>query len=132
MAAEIGPVAQVGVQSMAALRYPGADGYDVVVPVRPARAVHASFRHIEVLPDIRVQDGIPLYKLQILDALLEYYSAPARRDFPSEQAPAADGTREATANILVNGLSRGTRSPAPGSYRAGLLPLPGALVDLVA
>jgi hypothetical protein len=124
---------RVGVVAIAALRYAQSDGQDVILPVRPSQAVYANFRHIQVRPDSRLEDGIPLYKLKILDTLIEQLSR------SKGTAGAADdvGTREAnakTVDTLIANLASTLRAgTAPGaSYRRGFFPAPGAFVDLVA
>ena len=48
---------QVGVAAITALRYAQSDGPDMVMPVRPAELIQANFRHIQVRPDSRLEDG---------------------------------------------------------------------------
>jgi hypothetical protein len=83
------------------------------MPVRPAEQIYANFRHIQVRPDSRLEDGIPLYKLKILDALIDSLS---RTD--------ASKGRGAAAGQGGVGLA--------ALYRRGFLPEPGTFVDLVA
>jgi hypothetical protein len=131
-----------GVASITALRYAQPDGASIVVPVRPVQSVLASFRHIEVRPDARLQEGVPLYKLKILDSLIDALT-PASGRGPA----AARGLDEAGVDRLVADLSAqaraaadagagaggaGARGAAGGPYRAAFLPLPGAFVDLLA
>jgi hypothetical protein len=114
----------VGVVSMTALRYAQSDAGDVIMPVRPAQLIYANFKHIQVRPDSRLEDGIPLYKLKILDTLIEQLSQ--KKPQPSVDAGSIDS--------VIMEMSRGFR-PAGGSgqlYRAGFLPTPGAFVDLMA
>ena len=86
------------------------DGAELLVPVRPAQAVHASFRHLRLLPVPGLENGVPLSRLSQLDSLIE--------------------------NALqVNNAARadaGTSRTVAAAYRAGRLPLPGAFLDLVA
>ncbi len=107
----------VGVISMAALRYAQPAG-SPIMPVRPAELVYANFRHIQVLPDFRRDGGVPIYKLKILDSLIERLS-------PREPAAPVDAR---SIDSVVMELSRGLR----GRYGAGSLPAPGAFVNLVA
>jgi hypothetical protein len=89
---------------VATLWHVRSDGSSVVVPARPAQAINASFRHLQLLPDVQVRSSPPLFKLKVLDSMIEEASR-AQRD---------GGSGVATA------------------YRAGRFPLPGALADLVA
>ena len=137
MVAGVNAGGQVGVVSMTALRYAQADGGDVIMPVRPAQAVYANFKHIQVRPDSRLDDGVPLYKLKILDTLIDHLSA---------KKPAAAVDAGSIDNTIIE-MSRSMRTSGGGtaggafgamaggpsaSYRAGFLPPPGAFVDLVA
>jgi hypothetical protein len=129
----------IGIASITALRHAQSDGYDMVMPVRPAQAINAHFRHIQLLPDSRLKDGVPLYKLKILDALIDN---PA----PGGSAPGVSGTltgkvgRAEAVDGLIAGIMDGLRAEegaaargmGSSAYRAGFLPLPGAFVDLVA
>ncbi len=139
--------ATVGVASITALRYAQSDGYNVVMPVRPAQAILASFRHIQVLPDSRLQDGVPLYKLRILDTLIDQLAAVHRGFSPGDVKRSSGVSSEAVrvggaggVDRLIGDLARGLRSAEAAAfrgsggsaYRAGFLPLPGAFVDLVA
>jgi hypothetical protein len=114
----------VGVVSMTALRYAQADAGDVVMPVRPAQLIYANFKHIQVRPDSSLEDGIPLYKLKILDTLIDHLSV--KSTAPSINAGSIDSA--------IIEMSKGFRAAAGTgqSYRAGFLPAPGAFVDLVA
>jgi hypothetical protein len=103
----------IGVAAITALRYAQSDGQDVVMPVRPAEQIYANFRHIQVRPDSRLEDGVPLYKLKILDALIDSLS----RTDASRGKDAAHGSRGFGLAAL---------------YRPGFLPEPGTFVDLVA
>ena len=122
MVAGVNAGGQVGVVSMTALRYAQADGGDVIMPVRP---------------DSRLDDGVPLYKLKILDTLIDHLSA---------KKPAAAVDAGSIDNTIIE-MSRSMRTSGGGtaggafgamaggpsaSYRAGFLPPPGAFVDLVA
>jgi hypothetical protein len=115
---------QVGVVSMTAVRYAQPDGGAVIMPVRPAQLVYANFKHIQVRPDSHLRDGIPLYKLKILDTLIDQLSQ--KKPLPSVSA----GTIDSTITEMSRGF-RATSTPAQ-SYRAGFLPAPGAFVDLTA
>ena len=108
----------VGVISMTALRYAQPGSTQPVMPVRPADAVYANFRHVQVRPDSRLQDGVPIYKLKILDMLIDRFS-------PKQPQAGVDA---GSIDSVITEMSRGLR----GAYRAGFLPAPGAFVDLVA
>jgi len=114
----------VGVISMTALRYAQSDAGDVLMPVRPAQLIYANFKHIQVRPDSRLEDGVPMYKLKILDTLIEQLSQ--KKPLPSVDARSID-------SVIVE-MSRGLRAAGGSgqSYRPGFLPAPGAFVDLVA
>ena len=123
---------RVGVASMTALRYAQPDGGEVVMPVRPAQLIYANFKHIQVVPESRLQDGVPLYKLKILDTLIDQLSP--KRAVPAITAGSIDGiigemSRGVPRDVMTPGAaSRGTAA----AYRAGFLPPPGAFVNLVA
>lgn len=121
----------VGVASMTALRYAQMDGAEAIMPVRPAQLIYANFRHIQVLPDPRLQDGIPLYKLKMLDTLIEQLSPGKPR--PTINAGSIDSiigelSHGMTPGTSLHGSPRGTAQ----AYRAGFFPAPGAFVNLVA
>jgi hypothetical protein len=138
VAAELRTTSGVSAGSIAALRSVRTDDYDVVVPVRPVQAIDANFRHVQLLPDTRIQDGVPIYKLRILDSLIEKLS-PGRAGASAAVPGGGAGRAEAVDRIIGN-LSGDLRAAAAESgrgigssaYRAGFLPLPGAFVDLVA
>jgi len=133
----------VGVVALTALRYAQSDDAEVVVPVRPAQQIFANFRHIQLRPDFRLEEGVPLYKLRILDSLIDHLSrsdtatgagAPgesaaslgagaARRDV---SAVGIDNAIASLQELLRNGSLGGA------AWRAGSLPEPGAFVNLVA
>jgi hypothetical protein len=127
---------QVGMVVLTAVRYAQADAPGVVMPVRRAQMVYASFKHIQVQPDSRLQDGVPLYKLRILDMLIDQMSRKAdsgiitseRRDKPPLRPDAA------SIDALITGMSSDLRTAgnSRGAYRAGFFLEPGAFVDLVA
>jgi hypothetical protein len=123
----------IGVAAITALRYAQSDGRDIVMPVRPAELINANFRHIQVRPDSRLDDGVPLYKLKILDTLIDSLSrdrtAPAR-----EGTAARRGAGSAAIDTLIMRMAGELRHGADrdSSYRARFLPEPGAFVDLLA
>lgn len=110
----------VGVVSLTALRFAQADAGEVIMPVRPAQMVYANFKHIQVLPESRLKDGVPLYKLKILDILIDQLSP--KRPVASVDAGSID--------LIIGEMLRGLRGR--GAYRGGFLPATGAFVNLVA
>ncbi len=126
---------QVGVAAITALRYAQSDGRDIVMPVRPAELIHANFRHIQVRPDSRLDDGVPLYKLKILDTLIDSLSRDSGGSAPVQGRtripPGAGGASIDNAIMqMASELRQG--SARENSYRARFLPEPGAFVDLLA
>ncbi len=106
------------------LSLPAFGGGKVVLPIRPAYALFAVFKHIQVVPDARLENGIPLYKLTILDSLLEQMAALG--------APHASRTGAATPekiDALIGELSGRLRGYTP-SYSS--FPETGLVVNLVA
>jgi len=128
------PSTTIGMAQVIAVRSAQSD-QGIVMPVRPAQAIYASFRHIQLLPDSRLQDGIPLYKLQILDSLIERMYATGhggQGQAASGSAAARTARDEGGVDRLIGELSKSLRAGGGNSYRAGFLPLPGAFIDLVA
>lgn len=135
----------VGVLAITALRYAQSDGQEVILPVRRAQMVYANFKHIQVRPESRREDGIPLYKLKILDMLIDQLSSKDAGHAPwtigatagakaSARTGALSGMNADSVDALITGMSIVLRSSGPSgsSYRAVFLPEPGAFVDLVA
>jgi len=120
------------VVAITALRYAQTDGHDVVMPVRPAQAVYANFKHIQVRPDSRLEDGVPLYKLKILDSLIDQLSKTGGSGI--QLGSPRNGISTANIDGLITGLTATGRSAgsAGSPYRAGFFLEPGAFVDLVA
>jgi len=118
MVAGVTAGSHVGMISMTALRYAQPGSGDAVMPVRPSELVYANFRHIRVQPDSRLQDGVPIYKLKILDALIDHLSP---------RSPTGRPDAGSIDSVIIE-MSKGLR----GAYRGGFLPAPGAFVDLVA
>jgi hypothetical protein len=118
----------VGVAAITALRYAQSDGHDVIMPVRPAQAINASFKHIQVRPDSNLQDGVPLYKLKILDSLIDQMTK------TGAGARGVDGINASTIDGVISSLTRAGQAEggAGSAYRAGFFLEPGAFVDLVA
>ena len=123
----------IGVAAVTALRYAQSDGGGMVMPVRPAELIQANFRHIQVRPDSRLDDGVPLYKLKILDTLFDHLS----RD-RGGAVQAGPLTRQAADSAAVDTLITRMASELrqggalDNSYRGRFLPEPGAFVDLLA
>jgi hypothetical protein len=120
--------------ALTAVRYAQADAPGVIMPVRRAQMVYASFKHIQVQPDSRLQEGVPLYKLRILDTLIDLMSratGTGANDKTGRQGVRADS---ASIDATIAGMSSELRSAggSPSSYRAAFFPEPGAFVDLVA
>ena len=125
----------VGVAAIAALRYAQSDGRDIIMPVRPAELIQANFRHIQLQPDSRLDDGVPLYKLKILDTLIDSFSRDSAATASVQGSrPARAGVGAASIDDLIMQMTNEARlsSGRENSYRARFLPAPGAFVDLLA
>jgi len=126
----------VGVVAVTALRYAQSDGQDVILPVRPAQVIFANFKHIQVRPDSRLEDGVPLYKLKILDSLIDQMAKTAV--MPGNESGARgllkSGLTAANIDGVIAGMTGAGRaqSGAGAAYRPGFFLAPGAFVDLVA
>jgi hypothetical protein len=141
MVAAVTSGSHIGVVSMTALRYAQADAGEVVIPVRPSQVVHANFKHIQALPEWRQQDGVPLYKLRILDALIDQFSPKGRTsplDSESIDLTIGEMSRALRAHEMTPSTSSHGMTPSMASrgmaeaYRAGFLPAAGAFVNLLA
>jgi hypothetical protein len=135
MVAGISTGSQVGMISMTALRYAQPAAGQPVMPVRPAELVYANFRHIQVRPDSRLDSGVPIYKLKILDTLIDHLSPGRAAGREGSARAGAARVDAASIDSLIVEMSRGLRGAEhgrPGGYLAGFLPPPGAFVDLVA
>jgi hypothetical protein len=136
----------VGVVAITALRYAQSDGINVVMPVRPAQQIFANFRHIQLRPDSRLEEGIPLYKLRILDSLIDHLSRAETTGKEAAPGGAGAGIAPAGAETKRGGVTAASVDGAIKSlferlrqgniggaaYRSAFLPQPGAFVDLVA
>ena len=101
-------------------------GRKLSFPVRPSLVVYANFKHIQVVPDSSLEGGIPLYKLTVLDNLIESLSR-IPGSGPME-------SRKVTAKTIdgVIGDITGRLRGRSGSFQAGLRPDTGLVVDMVA
>ena len=52
------------------LRLRGGTG-KISVPIRPYQSIYANFKHITTIPTKNEESGIPVFKLRILDNLIE-------------------------------------------------------------
>jgi hypothetical protein len=123
---------QAGIVAITAIRY-AQDRQNIVMPVRPSQAIYANFTHIQVRPDSRLENGVPLYKLRILDTLIDQYSrkGPLTAAGPGKGPSLAVDQR--SVDQLIGQIASELRPRVGGApYRAGFLPEPGAFVDLVA
>jgi hypothetical protein len=122
----------VGVVAITALRYAQSDGHAVVMPVRPAQMIYANFKHIQVRPDSRLEDGVPLYKLKILDSLIDQMAKTGAEG--GTHGTARPGITASNIDGMILSLAGAGRggSGLGSAYRAGFFPPPGAFVDLVA
>jgi hypothetical protein len=120
---------RIGTVALAALRYAQPSGERAVLPVRPADMRYASFRHIQLLPDTRAGEGVPLYKLKILDALIERIAGAS-----GSARPGAAPREEQPVDERIRAISAAIHRPGRGapSWTAGLSLTPGSFVDLVA
>ena len=127
---------QVGMVAFTAVRYAQPDSPGIVMPVRRAQAVYANFTHIQVRPDSHLKNGVPLYKLRILDSLIDTMARKTRTGVSVEDSPGGTALRADAGSIdaVIAGMSRDLRSSggSRSAYRAGFFPEPGAFVDLVA
>ena len=101
----------------------------ITVPVNPAHAVYARFKHVLGVPS---QDGgAPLFRLRILDNLID------RLLRYSEQVPSVQELRDLDTeaiDALISRLQNQLRSRLlqfPPSF-GGIFPETGMLIDLVA
>ena len=122
--------------ALTAVRYAQSDAPGAVMPVRRAQMVYANFTHIRVQPDSRLQNGVPLYKLRILDTLIDQLSRKDESGVRAADRPGREAARADPASIdaAITGMWRELRSAggSSGAYRARFFPEPGAFVDLVA
>jgi len=101
----------------------------IAVPVNPAHAVYARFKHVRGVPS---QDGgAPLFRLRVLDNLID------RLLRYSEQVPSVEQLRDLDAEAidpLISRLQNQLRSHLlqfPSTF-GGTFPETGMLIDLIA
>jgi hypothetical protein len=101
----------------------------VTVPVNPAHAVYARFKHVLGVPS--QNGGTPLFKLRVLDNLID------RLIRYSEQVPSEESLKSLDAEAidpLISRLQNQLRSHLlqfPSSF-GGTFPETGMLIDLIA
>ena len=111
------------------IRIQNMNGGRITVPVNPAHAVYARFKHIQGVPS--QSGGAPLFRLRVLDNLIDRLLRYA------EQVPSAEQLRELTADgidPLISRLENRLRSRLlqfPSSF-GGNYPETGMLIDLSA
>jgi len=128
--AGVSSAGRIGTPVTAAVSIAHSDGARVILPIRRADLVYANFRHIQVLPDSRLQDGIPVYKLKLLDTLIERFARIEGSGFAAGNRKIAPGSVDG----LLEEMSRWLRTEGSrgAPYRAGLRFGLGAVVDLLA
>lgn len=116
------------VASMAVTALPSVQsaGRKLSFRMQPSLAVYASFKHIQVIPDSALKDGIPLYKLTLLDRLIERLSGA-----PGAAAMEGGKVTAQTVDKVIEDLRARLRGSS-ASYQAGLMPGTGLVVDMVA
>jgi hypothetical protein len=119
-----------GSAAVTALSYPPSGGGKIVLPVRPAYVLFAAFKHIQVVPDSTLEEGVPLYKLTLLDSLIERMMASGA----SRKEAAGKGGSGGSIDAAIEELSARLRARAAASpsYAARTLPAAGLVVDMVA
>jgi len=101
----------------------------ITVPVNPAHAVYARFKHVLGVPS--QNGGAPLFRLRLLDSLID------RLLSYSEQVPSEQQLRELEADDidpLIASLQNQLRTRLlqfPSSF-GGTFPETGMLIDLIA
>jgi hypothetical protein len=128
-----GAIGAIGSLAIPAISTLHSTGRTMSFPVRPAYTLYANFKHIQVFPDSSLEGGIPLYKLTVLDTLLDRLS---RGPSAAAEAATPKQTRITAENIdgAIAALAGRLKGPAAGtlSFSAGLMPHTGLIVDMVA
>jgi hypothetical protein len=101
----------------------------VTVPVRPLYTPALVFRHVIGVPAHSDDESVPLYKVQLLNNLIEGLSK-AERIFPGKRADTNTQTEDI--DMLLTSLGERMRqsAKAPTPYGTGLRLEPGILVNL--
>lgn len=102
------------------------EGRKLSYRVRPSMAVNARFKHIQVIPDSTLKGGIPLYKLTVLDSLIERLTRTPGGGTMESRKVTAD-----TIDGVIQDIN-GRLTGRSGTYMAGLQPYTGLVVDMVA
>jgi hypothetical protein len=111
------------------IRIQNMKGGRITVPVNPAHIIYARFKHVRGVP--ANNGGAPLFKLRILDSLID------RLLSYSEPVPSVERLRdldEQAIDPLINSLQtrlRGHLLQFPSSF-GGTFPETGMLIDLSA
>ena len=100
----------------------------LAVPLTPARAVSTHFRHITAVPTLKAGSSVPMYKLRILDNLIEQLSG--------KKGKGEDIVRISKGNIdgLISAFKREIDIRSPGGFFTGGYSTPdtGLLLDVFA
>ena len=112
------------IPSLSILTFPRMGAGKLLLPVRPSATLLAGFKHITVIPDPS-REGIPLYKLNALDSLLDGLAG------SSEEASGME-VRADSIDSIMSIVSSKVLSRASSPFGAGLLPDAGGVVDMVA
>jgi hypothetical protein len=105
------------------------------LPVNPALAVYAHFKHVVGVPSANIQSQVPINKLRLLDTLIDQLSKMQTRETlaannPRQQAGKADSI-EAKIKYLQQELNRALQTAKPvftGQYNTQT----GMIVNLYA
>jgi len=98
----------------------------VPVPVRPFYSISAVFKHISVVPSNVGNNGIPLYKLRILDNLLDRFI----RNGNAKHLKITEKNVDSLIDEFSNKLK--LQSFAGGRYEILFRPEKGLIINLVA
>ncbi len=104
----------------------------LLLPVAPLNAISAVFKHIMPVPSRNRRADIPLYKLRVLDDLLDRIL----RSRKSKTVNKIKNVKITARNIdsLISGLSAQLRIKSPGAEQYGMVfkPDTGLIINLVA